>query len=293
MKKQESMGSITSNITEEGSDVPEKQSFGSNQEMIEKISLDDDIESSWEKHSFLSRVEGLGIAEIDELADLWATTDDKVHERLRVVLTGPCVVCEIDPLLETIDPRHRYELSSWLRKWSALGAQGDFFAYVDNFPRCGIKACDPPGTDAEVAYLDDEQRKAYQLDVSGGLSWTTHNEDGVDGDLIFVLSTDGLLYGGNKERDTNNELGKRFHHTSFLSGLPVTTAGMMTVKSGTVTRISGHSGHYQPRPMAVWTGLLALDKAGLSLDGVLVKPKIGDDTEVDAKKFLESGPPKE
>jgi hypothetical protein len=59
-----------------------------------------------------------------------------------------------------------------------------------------------------------------------------------------------------------------------------------------VTRITGHSGHYQPTPQKVWTGLAALYKAGLTLDGVLVQPKIGDDTEVDAKKFLDQGPPK-
>ena len=111
------------------------------------------------------------------------------------------------------------------------------------------------GNDVVCKYLDESQRTPYEVTVNNGL--LVHASGPLKGQLvdtstmtslhsrgkntaIFVMDPEGKLYIGSH---TPGE----FHHSSFLSGAPVASAGEMTVKNGKILEISNESGHYQPK----------------------------------------------
>jgi len=96
-----------------------------------------------------------------------------------------------------------------------------------------------------VLYCDTAaERQKFALSVQGGL--ILHDvsqqvvETGEEG-WIFVLR-DGVLYGSQKE----TKKIPRVHHTSFVGGECVQTAGMMVIVNGAIKTIYPHSGHYRP-----------------------------------------------
>lgn len=118
-----------------------------------------------------------------------------------------------------------------------------------------------------VQYLEPDERKVYILtardgllyDASGALfdttaSVTAHNTAGF---AVFVMAEDGTIYASNyHERYV-------FHHSSFLGGGPVASAGEIRVKEGRVEALTNKSGHYKP-PIAVAEQLLQeLGKRGV------------------------------
>ncbi|GBF91463.1 hypothetical protein Rsub_04203 [Raphidocelis subcapitata] len=56
---------------------------------------------------------------------------------------------------------------------------------------------------------------------------------------IFVLDTSGRMYVHAKRRGS-------FHHSSFLAGSAVLSAGGIVVRGGRILRLTGDSGHYKP-----------------------------------------------
>jgi RHS repeat-associated protein len=108
--------------------------------------------------------------------------------------------------------------------------------------------------DSVCAYLDENQRKPFEVTVEDGL---LVYKDGVNkGQLvdtghmsslhssnpsaIFVMSPQGSIYLGSHGRPGS------FHHSSFLSGGDVASAGEMIVKDGKIIEVSNKSGHYKP-----------------------------------------------
>jgi len=106
-----------------------------------------------------------------------------------------------------------------------------------------------------VAYLDAEQRKAYEIKFKGGLIWTgdrdhpsSNDEPFHTGDkrtefmgagwAIYVLAPDNRLYAGNHEVN-------KFHHSSFLSGEFAQAAGELAVDRGRLVAITPKTGHYK------------------------------------------------
>jgi len=102
----------------------------------------------------------------------------------------------------------------------------------------------------KVKYLDDIERQKYQLnikdgklyDAKGNLFDTANAQSafGGKGNAIFVMDGHGSIYAS-----TVHSPGK-FHHSSFLSGQPVASAGEIVVKKGVIKEVTRRSGHYQP-----------------------------------------------
>ncbi|WP_188150891.1 RHS repeat-associated core domain-containing protein, partial [Teredinibacter waterburyi] len=110
------------------------------------------------------------------------------------------------------------------------------------------------GPDVAVTYLAPEQRNDYEVGIENGLlvhkggSLAGRPVDTLDagdawsgtGKAIFVMDTQGKIY------LSNSYPVAEFHHSSFLAGAPVASAGMMNVANGMILEVSNDSGHYQP-----------------------------------------------
>ena len=99
--------------------------------------------------------------------------------------------------------------------------------------------------DVEVEYLMSEADRAqYEIFVKDGL---LHNSTGSlldtgsakDGKFIFVMDPQGRIFAGAPRIF-------EFHHSSFLAGADVVSAGEMDVASGMLLMHDNNSGHYKP-----------------------------------------------
>jgi hypothetical protein len=103
---------------------------------------------------------------------------------------------------------------------------------------------------SKVNYLNEAERAGYELTVkdgkvfdnSGNLFDTTSSSSihSGNGKAIFVMDEAGSIYAS-----PTQTLGK-FHHSSFLSGKPVASAGELKAVNGVIEEISRKSGHYKP-----------------------------------------------
>lgn len=99
--------------------------------------------------------------------------------------------------------------------------------------------------DVEVEYLlSDTERTQYEIFVKDGL---LHDAKGnlldtgtaKDGKFIFVMDPQGRIFAGAPRIF-------EFHHSSFLAGSDVASAGEMDVASGMLLMHDNNSGHYKP-----------------------------------------------
>jgi hypothetical protein len=126
----------------------------------------------------------------------------------------------------------------------------------------------------KVKYLSGEERLKYQVqikdgklfDAEGNLFDTSkaHSAFGGSGNAIFVMDESGNIYAS-----TVHSIGK-FHHSSFLSGQPVASAGEISVAQGVVKEITRRSGHYQPTAEQLNQFLERLDKGGIDLSNASI-----------------------
>jgi hypothetical protein len=119
-----------------------------------------------------------------------------------------------------------------------------------------------------VKYLTPAERMAYRLTLEGGkffqngklfdtaLAKTAHTGAGR---AIFVVDDAGNIYAS-----MSHKPGK-FHHSSFLAGGNVLTAGELVVEKGVLKLISNKSGHYRPPADSIKTLLGVLNEAGLNI----------------------------
>ena len=100
-----------------------------------------------------------------------------------------------------------------------------------------------------VKYLDDVERLEYELAIVDGKLYTKNGKlfDTTLADTIFsrrksifVMSKDGRIYSS-----LSHSVGK-FHHSSFLAGSEVASAGELRVINGIIKEVTRKSGHYQP-----------------------------------------------
>ncbi|KAJ1328917.1 hypothetical protein MN608_05647 [Microdochium nivale] len=115
---------------------------------------------------------------------------------------------------------------------------------------------DPRFSPPYVIYYTREQAEPLKIkvgdegllyDSNGNLFDTTEDYDGEPSKTaaIFVLDTDGTsLYAS---RQSKKYL---FHHSTFLAGKDVTSAGEMFVRDGVIEWMSNASGHYRPSEVA-------------------------------------------
>jgi hypothetical protein len=101
-----------------------------------------------------------------------------------------------------------------------------------------------------VEYLSSEDLEKHRLFVKDGLIYSARDGLPFDttsagtvwnqGRAIYVVDQHGNLYASLVQ-----QVG-RFHHSSFLQGNPVASAGEIEVRDGVLNMINRKSGHYQP-----------------------------------------------
>eukprot|EP00644_Phytophthora_capsici_P014936 jgi/Phyca11/11283/fgenesh1_pm.PHYCAscaffold_65_\ len=157
--------------------------------------------------------------------------------------------------LEVCDRKHRYgaNLRAYYKEWKRQPMEPtkpSFWEWLDD-------------ESIEVAAAE---RQKFALSVQDGV--IVHDasqeivETGPDG-WIFVLR-DGVLYGSQKE----TKKIPRIHHTSFVGGECVQTAGMMVITDGVIKTIYPHSGHYRPSEYELLVLLRFLVNNGVDLKDV-------------------------
>lgn len=90
--------------------------------------------------------------------------------------------------------------------------------------------------------LDEVTRGDFQLGLSPKGHFVDFEGKRLDGIYEFVMDQDGQLFGILRE----SEVATYYRHSSFLSGLPVASAGELKFVNGRLVEVSGQSGHYQP-----------------------------------------------
>jgi len=126
---------------------------------------------------------------------------------------------------------------------------------------------------SKVVYLDDTERQKYQLHIKdgklfeadGNLFDTSNAESifvGGGGSAIFVMDKYGSIYASKI-----HHRGK-FHHSSFLAGQPVASAGEVVVENGVVKELTRRSGHYQPTLEQSKQFLKKLNSHGVDVDKI-------------------------
>ncbi|XP_022873263.1 IQ domain-containing protein IQM3-like [Olea europaea var. sylvestris] len=176
--------------------------------------------------------------------------------------------------IEAIDSRHRYgsNLQLYYKEWFKSSANQNFFSWLDygDGKEVDLEDCPRSKLDQQcVKYLGLEARKSYEHVIVNGkiLRSTTRihlNHESPQLKYIFVVSTSKKLYIGEKKKGF-------FHHSSFLAGGAILTAGRLWVKDGVLKRISPSSGHYKPTEDSLERFLSILKENGVNLDEVQIR----------------------
>jgi hypothetical protein len=206
--------------------------------------------------------------------------------------------------LEFVDPQHRF--GQMLEHFHDLWEQDDgaqdndvpFWSWLDErrnrdeWQRQFDYIKNQGAEGDHVVYLDEDERTTYRVDVHGGgffdacgLPFHTGNfktKVAGPGWAMFVLSPAKDFY------SASHEVGK-FHHSSFLGGTPVKSAGEWMVDKGRLLALTGKSGHYKPGEVQLLHTLFVLHTRGVKLKGVAVKFNLAKNVWHDADEVLKNG----
>ena len=265
--------------------------------------------ANWAKASTLSRsLQPASLGKLSPFSHRIALDAAKV----RAGLTGSARSLAPEYWLEKLDPQHHSwrqgELGALFKKWkddksTPLG----LWAWLEINGSDAAKQLQEkviylaPDKRWENAYTTDAEgllrKRPTQAGVPGALLWTKQSNvkrmrtDGLQfyhSQLwAFVVSPGGGFYVHHHEADL-------FHHSSFLAGGRVLTAGMIGVSKGRIVYLSNKSGHYQPSPEDFHKGInaaLKLNLTGLDLQGAVVDIFHGHDRYLAwADEWLAGGP---
>jgi RHS repeat-associated protein len=132
-------------------------------------------------------------------------------------------------------------------------------------------------------YFDSNKAALHELDVKDGL--LVHKTSGVpfdsinsssiadEGKSIFVMDPQGRIFASKKQ------IPGELHHSSFLGGNPVSSAGDLMVTDGILLEVSNKSGHYQPSQKLNSQIFNELEKRGMDKDRLdsVYRSGFGDD----------------
>ncbi|OQR86022.1 hypothetical protein ACHHYP_11075 [Achlya hypogyna] len=185
--------------------------------------------------------------------------------------SGNIAIVDKRSWLEVCDRKHRYgaNLRAYFKAWKRQDEpKPDFWEWlndetveVEGVPRAKLEK-------ETVVYYDKTQRTQFEVAFRYGLLHVASTQELIDtGDdgWIFVLR-DGVLYATAKVTKQT----PRIHHTSFVGGECVQTAGIIVVAQGVLTTIYPHSGHYRPSESEVLVLLRFLHQHGVRLQDVAV-----------------------
>lgn len=175
---------------------------------------------------------------------------------------------------EFFDPKHRpaIVLGDAMKEWQQANTVRPFEVWLEkNF--MPHHESDPDFAQ-RVTYLSPEQREEYRVEIAGGVfrwvesgelvhtgSMTTHVSG--KGHAIWVCSADRRFY------SADHVVGS-FHHSSFLSGLPVMGAGEWAIDQGRLVAISNRTGHYKAGFQELFRVMLRLSADGVDMSSVVV-----------------------
>ncbi|KAL0401512.1 UNVERIFIED_CONTAM: IQ domain-containing protein IQM3, partial [Sesamum latifolium] len=177
--------------------------------------------------------------------------------------------------IEAIDPRHRYghNLHIYFDEWCRSHTDQPFFYWLDVGDGKGVNIDECPRSrllQECISYLGPKERECYEyIIVEGELmhkqtrNLLDTNEEVTGSKWIFVMSTSGKLYAGQKKKG-------RFHHSSFLAGGATLAAGRLAAERGSLKSISAYSGHYRPTDENLSIFLAFLQNSGVNLAEVQV-----------------------
>jgi len=150
--------------------------------------------------------------------------------------------------LEKIDSKHRpgFELSAAFQAWLTSGVPFSFWDYCRYYPYGFF-------TGHEVKqYIDESEAKKHHVAVKHGIFRTMDPMNDLPFDTkgnstlfsglgwaIFVVDMDGKLYCG-------DHVEGKFHHSTFLAGGAVQSAGELAAEAGEIKVVTAKSGHYTP-----------------------------------------------
>lgn len=134
----------------------------------------------------------------------------------------------------------------------------------------------------EIHYLDDSEKQCHKVlfNKEGQLIWNTSAHTPVKADYsyiyMYVVDTKGDFYIKEKLQTSDVYDSKQnnfitFHHSSFLSGAPVISAGYLKLRNKQLVYIDNTSGHYAPNKDHLKNALWLLKKRGIDLSKVETK----------------------
>lgn len=163
--------------------------------------------------------------------------------------------------LEGLDPQHRdkVQLNTYFAEWKKTPQTQktqNFFTWVNStYPEFAKKQ--------GVIYLESSERIKYQISVNsqGVIRRGTETEPydttayggKSPGMAAYVIDTKGNLYIGEHKSHV-------MHHSSFLAGALVMSAGMIKIEEGKITHIDHKSGHYIPTKRHLENALKVIPK---------------------------------
>ncbi|ECY7603715.1 TPA: hypothetical protein ACWV7F_004477 [Salmonella enterica subsp. enterica serovar Muenchen] len=151
--------------------------------------------------------------------------------------------------------------------------------YVDWLRECYIQLMLKNGQEKElvtrffsnVKYMNHEEREHYSIYISRG---KFYNRNGMEFSTLNMESDRAGKGWGIYVRDAKNKIyinkhqRNVFHHSSFLAGGPILSAGELSINNGILVGITNKSGHYKPDDENFLDMLAYLKTRGVNLCNV-------------------------
>lgn len=162
-------------------------------------------------------------------------------------------------------------------------------AYSAKLQAAFVKALREKGLDNEAAELEklDNQDRALQArykDLREKVDQPARKQlVGTVKQETAALMASRLIYAMNAAGEffVGESLNGVFHHSSFLAGGAVASAGDIKVVGGEITAISNNSGHYKPGAAFLWQAVRQLEILGVDLSRVTVEVLSAGDIKAD------------
>ena len=175
-------------------------------------------------------------------------------------------------VFEKFDPLHRRWGaglgSKILEEWKAHGGNENLYSWADRNYTAGDQ--DFNEFSRGVHYLTPKERESLLVTRPkiGKRNIRIGGKPASDGIYIYVIDQFGNLYAQHSLADSGDQAvvsgqDKYFHHSSFLGGSKVISAGEIFVEKGKIVKINNNSGHYQPEHSALEKGAEVLRNTGL------------------------------
>ena len=142
--------------------------------------------------------------------------------------------------LKSMDPDYLAEDLGMAKAWEPFGAEVEYLT-PEELSKFEVKVVDNKLIDAEGTPVD---------------SGHTNN-----GKVMFVMDQNGKIY-------TGEQRIMEFHHSSFLAGNDVASAGELMVLDGQIISHNRKSGHYKPTPEQHGQFISEMQESGIDLSKI-------------------------